>query len=54
VVAINLLSLKKEEEKNLTVFFEGLVNAYGKETSAVGYRFFDFHQECKSDNFSKT
>lgn len=49
IFCVNLLSVKKSDEKKLTLFFESLINKYSPKH--VRYQFFDFHEECKNNKF---
>lgn len=49
IICLNLLSIKKSEEEKLTLFFEQLISMFSPEY--VRYEYFDFHEECKNNQF---
>ena len=53
ILAVNLLSDKKVEEKALSNFYEELVYS-SKDTPFLRYQFYDFHEECKNNKFENS
>ena len=51
-LGVNLLCAGKDEEKKLTLFYEGMVDR--ERLHFVRYQYYDFHKECKGDRFDKS